>query len=182
MLVVVIVVAAALVVMIVGMLVVVAVRMGMRVGMRVGMLMLMTVVMSMVVAMLVMVAVVAGLTGRMVVSAVMLGLGCLLGCEQRSHSLRAIVVGLGGEFVDGWQWLEAHGFQASCQCVSRLLSAWKLDEVGTSLQGNACCSQQTSGAKQGSSLLTGDDVEFDAVHGDGPLWGSGQREVGLNPP
>ncbi len=105
MLVVVIVVAAALVVMIVGMLVVVAVGM----GMRVGMLMLMTVVMSMFV---VMVAVVAGLTGRMVMATVVFGFGRLLGLEQRSHSLRAIVVGLSGELVDGGQGLEPHGFEA----------------------------------------------------------------------
>ncbi len=168
MLVVVIVVAAALVVMIVGMLVVVAVRMGMIVGMRVGMIMLMTVVMSMV-----MVTVVAGFTGRMVVSAVMLGLGCLLGSQQRAHTLTAVVIGLGGEFVDGRQWLEAHGLQASRQYVSRLLSAWKLNEVGTGLQGNACCTQQSGSPKQGGGLLAGDDVKFDAVHGDGPLWGSG---------
>ncbi len=105
----VVVVAAALVVMIVGMLVVVAVRVGMRMGMRMGMLVLMTVVMSMVV---VMVAVVAGLTGRMVVATVVLGFGRLLGCEQRSHSLRAIVVGLSGELVDGGQGLKPHGFEA----------------------------------------------------------------------
>jgi hypothetical protein len=99
-LVVVIVVAAALVVMIVGMLVVVAVRM----GMRVGMIMLMTVVMFMVV--------VAGLTGCMVVATVVLGFGRLLGLEQRSHSLRAIVVGLSVELVDGGQGLKPHGFEA----------------------------------------------------------------------
>ncbi len=62
------------------------------------------------------------------------------------------------------------------------MPARELNKVGPGLQGNACRSQQTSGAKQGSSLLTGDDMQFDAVHGDGPLWGSGQREVGLNPP
>ena len=134
---------------------------------RVSVVSLVAMMMVMIVCMCMAVAVVAGLTGRMVVSAVMLGLGCLLGSQQRAHTLTAVVIGLGGEFVDGWQWLEAHGLQASRQHVSRLLSPWKLNEVGTGLQGNACRSQQTSGAKQGSGLLAGDDMQFDAVHGDG---------------
>ena len=58
----------------------------------------------------------------------------------------------------------------------------ELNKVGPSFQGNACCTQQSGGSKQSGGLLAGDDVKFDAVHGDGPLWGSGQREVGLNPP
>ena len=82
----------------------------MTVRVSVIMLMVMIVGVCMAVTMIIVAVVVAAsLAWRVIMSAIMLGLGRLLGCQQGGYSLSTVVIGLGGELVDRGQRLESHG-------------------------------------------------------------------------
>jgi hypothetical protein len=135
---------------------------------RVSVIMLMVVIMAVIVGVCMAVAMVvpmaASLAWRVIMSAIMLGLGCLLGRQQGGYSLTTVLIGLSGELVDRGQRLESHSLEVSSQRVSLSLSTWEFDKGATSLEWNASGAEQSSGSHQDCGLLAGDDVEFDAIH------------------
>jgi hypothetical protein len=142
---------------------------------RVSVIMLMVVIMAVIVgvcmavtmiilAVAMVVPMAASLAWRVIMSAIMLGLGCLLGRQQGGYSLTTVLIGLSGELVDRGQRLESHSLEVSSQRVSLTLSTWEFDKGATSLEWNASGAEQSSGSHQDCGLLAGDDVEFDAIH------------------
>jgi hypothetical protein len=110
------------------------------------------------------VAVVASLAWRVIMSAIMLGLGRLLGCQQGGYSLTTVFIGLGREFINCGQGFESHGLKVRGQGVCLALSTWEFDKGATSLEWNTRGAEQSSGSHQGCGLLAGNDMEFDAIH------------------
>jgi hypothetical protein len=127
----------------------------------------MVMVMSMIVAVAVPIpmSMAASLTGGMVMAAVMLGLGSLLGRQKGAHALIAVVIGFGCEVIYRGQRFEAHAFQLLSDGIGPMLTPGELDEVVTGFKGDTRRRQQSGCAQQRDGLLTGDDVQFDSVHG-----------------